>query len=171
MADFATAYAKTMKHEGGYAHNKDDRGGETYKGIARRHWPGWKGWEIVDALKSKPGFPQNLAGNELLQAHVESFYKRNFWSGWYDQMDSQELAERVFDRAVNCGVRQAHKMLQRAAGVADDGVFGYGTLNAVNSAGPELIERFREESKAFYTALAERDSSQKQFLKGWHSRC
>ena len=61
MAQFEPAFEKTMKFEGGYANNPADRGGETYRGIARKIWPGWNGWPLVDAAKQKAGFPGNLA--------------------------------------------------------------------------------------------------------------
>ena len=35
MAEFETAYYLTNKIEGGYANDQDDKGGETYRGIAR----------------------------------------------------------------------------------------------------------------------------------------
>ena len=44
MADFKVAFAKTIRFEGGYVNHKADKGGETYKGIARNFWPKWKGW-------------------------------------------------------------------------------------------------------------------------------
>ena len=47
MAEFKKAYDKTMGHEGGYVHDPDDAGGETYKGISRRYHPGWEGWKVV----------------------------------------------------------------------------------------------------------------------------
>ncbi len=33
------AFSKVMGHEGGYSHDSDDPGGETYRGIARNRWP------------------------------------------------------------------------------------------------------------------------------------
>ena len=37
MADFNIAFEITMGHEGGYSFDKDDAGGETYRGISRRY--------------------------------------------------------------------------------------------------------------------------------------
>ncbi|MFM7564688.1 MAG: glycosyl hydrolase 108 family protein, partial [Planctomycetota bacterium] len=39
MADFAIAFDETMINEGGYVDDPDDRGGETYRGVARRFHP------------------------------------------------------------------------------------------------------------------------------------
>lgn len=171
MASFDEAYAATEKNEGGYANHKVDTGGETYRGIARKHWPGWAGWEIVDALKSKPGFPKSLASNEKLQELVKDFFRRNFWSYWLDQFQSQSIASWVYDKRVNMGTETAVKLLQRALGITADGHLGSGTLNAVNSADPEkLREKLREQAKTYYLAIVERDPSQKVFLNGWIAR-
>lgn len=174
MADFAAAYAKTMKHEGGYANNPADRGGETYKGIARKHWPGWKGWPIVDWAKSRPGFPRSLSGNGELQRMVEEFYRTVFWTSWMDAMPSQELAEWYFDKSVNMGMAQATKLIQRAAGTVADGKYGPKTHSAVLAALKDdaagLVEECREQARSFYRQLAANDPSQAQFLNGWLKR-
>ena len=40
-----------MEHEGGYVDDRDDRGGETYRGISRNNFPDWKGWKKIDGFK------------------------------------------------------------------------------------------------------------------------
>lgn len=62
MADFDSAYAPLKQLEGGWCHNPDDKGGETYAGIARNFFPAWPGWAVVDAAKSHPSFPASAAG-------------------------------------------------------------------------------------------------------------
>lgn len=171
MAQFEPAFEKTMKHEGGYANNPADRGGETYRGIARKIWPGWNGWPLVDAAKQKAGFPGNLAANADLQARVAAFYRANFWPRHFGEIKDQSIAEWLFDKSVNMGIGQAVKLLQRAAGVTADGDYGPKTTIAVNNADPaQLLEACREQARAFYRRLAERNPSQKQFLKGWLAR-
>jgi lysozyme family protein len=39
MTDFNQAFKITMNNEGGFSDNVNDRGGETWRGIARNFWP------------------------------------------------------------------------------------------------------------------------------------
>ncbi len=41
----------TLAHEGGYANHPSDKGGETYRGITRKHNPNWEGWAFIDEVK------------------------------------------------------------------------------------------------------------------------
>jgi lysozyme family protein len=41
----------TLKHEGGYANHPADKGGETYRGITRKHNSEWEGWRYIDEVK------------------------------------------------------------------------------------------------------------------------
>lgn len=171
MAQFEPAFNETMKHEGGYANNPADRGGETYKGIARKMWPGWKGWILVDAAKQKTGWPHNMDAMKDLQAAVAQFYQANFWPHYIAEIQDQDVANWFFDKAVNMGLGQATKLIQRAAGVVDDGRYGPKTANAIAAADPtELLKKCREQARAFYRSLADKNPSQERFLKGWLAR-
>ncbi|HJW81700.1 MAG TPA: glycosyl hydrolase 108 family protein [Acidiferrobacterales bacterium] len=66
MADFKEAFELTLAHEGGYVKDPDDRGGETYKGIARRYNPGWPGWARINKAKQQRGFPKSLEADQTL---------------------------------------------------------------------------------------------------------
>jgi lysozyme family protein len=73
----------------------------------------------------------------------------------------------VFDAAVNSGVGQAIKWLQRAVGVADDGVIGQQTLNALAAANGDVVaKRFNGQRLMFMTNL----STWQTFGKGWARR-
>jgi len=110
MADFKTAFKITSGNEGGYCNVDGDSGGETYCGIARNSNPNWKGWAIVDQHKPLH-FRQILSISEL-ESLVESFYKENYWNKVNgDSIPIQDLANQVYDMAVNSGVSQAKKLL------------------------------------------------------------
>lgn len=119
MADYKQAIYKILKSEGGYVNDPDDRGGETYKGISRRFWPGWLGWHIIDLIKKKPGFPGSLKGKDELEIKIQldhevsSFYFEQFWTKvGGDKIKSQPIAETLLDSAVNEGIVPAIKRAQ-----------------------------------------------------------
>lgn len=130
MADHLLAHKETLKIEGGYANDKDDNGGETWKGIARKFHSSWLGWRIID--KVKKGYQVQLAQldaegvakllNKILGADKElerlelAFYKEEFWDiikG--DQIINQHIASMVYDNAVNIGYKPAIRMAQNTA--------------------------------------------------------
>ena len=104
MANFTEAFEKTMGHEGGYVNDPDDAGGETYCGISRVYNPSWYGWTLIDQEKDEPDFPACLEDDEDLDAAVEDFYKDKYWDvNRLDDVDSQAVAEEMFDTGVNMG--------------------------------------------------------------------
>jgi lysozyme family protein len=73
----------------------------------------------------------------------------------------------VFDGAVNSGVGQAAKWLQRAVGVKDDGIIGQGTLAAVRAMDQyKLAAVFNGQRLKFMTELKVFD----KYGKGWARR-
>lgn len=179
MAQFLPAFAATMKHEGGYAHDPADRGGETYRGISRNNWPGWNGWpdidRIVGALLAAPvshaAINKALDRNADLQRRVQDFYQRNFWTPVMDDITDQAVANWLFDKGVNMGIRRAYKLMQRALHVDQDGIIGPQTRAAINAADPvQLLADCRGEARRFYTNLALQDPTQSRFLHGWLAR-
>jgi lysozyme family protein len=171
MAAFLPAFAATMKHEGGYAYDPHDYGGETYKGISRKNFRGWSGWADIDRLKRDKDFPACLDRNADLQGKIREFYQRNFWTPSLDVIKDQDLANWLFDKGVNMGIRQAVKLIQRALHVDVDGVIGPQTMAQLNAAEPiALLADCREEAKRFYTKLALNDPTQTRFLHGWLAR-
>jgi lysozyme family protein len=116
VADFLRAYRKTSVAEGGYANDKDDSGGETWKGIARRKHPEWEGWLKVDYNRKYNGFPGSLKSDIALEESVQTFYALNFWNRILgDKIKAQGLADAIYDSAVNMGPTQAIKLIQDAA--------------------------------------------------------
>lgn len=150
-----------IESEGGYklTNIPGDRGGQTYAGIARVPNPGWQGWHYIDRNDTPP--------KEL----VREFYKANYWDKVHGDQLPAGLDYAVFDFAVNAGVGRAAKFLQRAVGVADDGVIGPGTMAAVAKTDPHrALEQFSGAKSSFYHGLVERDASQAKFIKGWLNR-
>lgn len=184
MADFKTAYKITMAHEGDYANNPTDRGGETWKGIARKMHPDWPFWSVIDDYKKKPGFPANMNDAPHLQTGVEMFYKVKFWDYLkLDQINNQKIANELFDTAVNMGQGVAALFLQRSLNVSNrngkdyadieiDGSVGALTVNAVNDhpRPDQLLKLLNTLQGAKYIGICEANPSQEIFLNSWLSR-
>ncbi len=73
----------------------------------------------------------------------------------------------MFDAAVNHGIGNAIRFLQRAVGVADDGVVGKITLGAINEKTlDDVLVLFNAERLEFYSKLKTFDT----FGRGWSRR-
>lgn len=111
MASFDIAYVLTHNSERGYANHKSDAGGETWNGIARRYHPDWSGWLILDKYKDKDNLPLSVV--DKLKPLEKEFYLVNFWwpiSGPF--IEDQEVANLLYDIAVNGGTERAARYLQ-----------------------------------------------------------
>ena len=149
--DFDQAYDRLMGHEGGYSNHPDDPGGETMWGVTKR----------VAVAYGYSGPMRDLPRDTAKQ-----IYRRLYW----DAVQADQLPEAVrfdvFDAAVNSGVSQAVKWLQRAAGATADGVIGAKTIAAARFAGPLLAAHFNGHRLQLMTELAGWPS----FSKGWARR-
>jgi lysozyme family protein len=184
MADFRTAYNIVRQNEGGYANNKADRGGETYKGIARKFWGQWSGWKIIDSISKDSGFEAALEKNQDLQSAVLAFYKQNFWNELrLDDVQDQSIANELFDTAVNMSVNTAGEFLQRTLNVLNnngksyddllvDGKIGAKTIQTLNAhkSPARVLKVLNVLQGAKYVGICEHDPSQEVFMASWMSR-
>lgn len=188
MADFTEAYTHASAHEGGYANDSIDRGGETYRGISRVHHPGWDGWNKVDALKVEAGFPGSLESNASLQASIKVFYKQKYWDRFLgDDISSQQVAMELYDTGVNMGVRRSVRFLQNGLNLLNrnqqnyedlivDGWLGQHTLEVLSKYlgldgnSDALIKLMNIQQGARYVGIMEHDSSQEKYARGWLQR-
>lgn len=140
MATFNDAYKILMKNEGGYVNDSDDSGGETYKGISRRHNLDWKGWEVIDIYKRSyrgKSLCKVLDSDNKLQDMVKELYKNKYWDAFeLDNIPSQTIAYQMFDTCVNCGFSAAVRFAQASLGERIDGRWTLNLLHklaAINS--------------------------------------
>lgn len=116
MNDLDISLDKTLGSEGFYTSGSDksDSGGETIWGIARNKNTFWKGWPIVDILKTHQNFPDVCKINEQLISLRREFYQSTANSIGYYAIPTQELANDVFDTAVNQGIHEALLLLKES---------------------------------------------------------
>ena len=143
---FEQAVAMVLKHEGGYVNDPKDPGGETRFGISKRAYPD------VDILR-------------LTEDEAKAIYRRDYWDKLRTDEIPAPLALCVFDCAVNMGRDKAVRLLQRACGVAQDGVMGGNTIAAANRLSDAVV-RFSTERAIAYTGIRGFDT----FGKGWLRR-
>jgi lysozyme family protein len=172
MALFDTSYSITNKREGGYVNDKDDKGGETYKGIARKKHPDWEGWKIIDEVKSRNsppeadqpgaekikiplpggargGLNEALDANNVLQQLIKKFYFEEYWlkiKG--DLISDQRIADEVYDNAVHMGVSKSSKYLQRTINILNRNCRSYNDIKVDGKIGPKSLLALNAAMKA-----------------------
>jgi lysozyme family protein len=184
MGNFAEAYKKLIAHEGGYVNDKDDKGGETYKGIARRFNPNWEGWTIIDLYKSRNDL-KSLDKDTRLDKYVQDFYKKEYWD--YFRLDTipDPVAYEIFECAVNTGKSRATTFIQITVNILNknntlypditvDGKFGDGTYNAllkaIGSHGSRIVYNILNILQgSFYIELMLKNPVYEKYI-GWFSR-
>ena len=150
--NFLTAFEKLLKHEGGFSNHKDDRGGATRYGV-------------TEAVAREAGYRGDM--RELPLDLAQRIYKDRYWDAVQAEHLPADIRYAVFDAAVNSGVAQAAKWLQRACGVKDDGVIGPQTIRAANALHPEGLKRkMLAQRLRFMATLANWPA----FGRGWANR-
>ena len=150
--NFTTAFEKLLGHEGGYSDHQDDPGGKTRYGI-------------TEAVAREVGYRGDM--RELPLDLAQRIYKDRYWDAVQAEHLPADIRYAVFDAAVNSGVAQAAKWLQRACGVKDDGVIGPQTIRAANALHPEGLKRkMLAQRLRFMATLANWPA----FGRGWANR-
>lgn len=182
MAEFNAPFQHTIDIEAGYANDSDDRGGETFVGISRVHWPDWHGWQIIDTYPAASRRALRYGDNPKLDRAVQEFYRAEFWDRLnLDAVNKQTIAAEVFDTAINCGLSKASEILQRSLNMVGgfpgrrlsvDGKIGPKTVSAVNGCRyPEaLLKCLNGFQFEHYYQIVKRDISQRKWFRGWLRR-
>jgi len=156
---FEVALQFVLEHEGELANHPYDRGGLTYRGIARNAWPNWEGWKYIDKGERPP--------LEL----VRKFYYENFWVPLKCDSLPVPIAIFLFDSAVGSGHVLPTRWLQRAIGAKDDGIIGDETIRKAQQARPQaVVDSMLRRRILLYEHIVRNDSKQYAFLAGWLRR-
>lgn len=183
MAKFEVAFGITMKNEGGYVFDPNDKGGETFAGISRKYNPNWKGWPIIDSIKATYGktaaiINQHAFADTNLVNLKNSFYKANYWDTVaLDGLLDQQVGNNCFDCSVNPCIDSVGRVMQKAVNkvhpnsIVVDGKIGPKSISAINSCDPELLfNAINEIRQGNYSTRVQQDTSQLKYLKSWLSR-
>lgn len=191
---YAIAVFELLKTEGGFVDDPVDRGGTTKYGISLRFLVSEGAIDLDE--DGRKDFDLDSDGDidgfdirKLTRGDAKFLYHHCFWKRIDADSLPRPVGEMMFDQAVNAGIGSARRLLQlainrcleRAASAPPklkvDGIVGKRSHDAMNwvlrwgALGmPALVDAFRVEVRLRYRAIAERNPSQKRFLKGWLAR-
>lgn len=155
IRDDAIAFVMRPDIEGGYVNNPRDPGGETNFGISKRSHP-------------------NEDIKNLTPQRAVEIYRSEYWNPVAARVVdvAPRLAFVLFDSSVNQGNGAAAKMLQGILHVAQDGIIGPKTLDALQEAIDAhseawVVEQFMVARVTRYAQTSNWDV----FGKGWMIRC
>lgn len=145
---FERAFDLLMQNEGGYVNDTNDSGGETKYGISKRAYP-------------------HLNIRDISIEQAKEIYRRDYWDKCKCDFLPDYLSVAVFDYAVNSGIKQAIKDLQKSLGVTIDGIIGNQTIGAANSKPQrKILENYIEARLNFLMSL----KNWKIYGNGWGRR-
>ena len=146
--EFDEAVIFILENEGGYVKDPDDSGGETKFGISKRSYP-------------------NLNIKDLTKEQAKTIYWLDYWLKINGDNLPDHIRLSVFDFAVNAGVVTAVKMLQRLAGVKQDGKVGPVTCEAAKKIS---VTGYANARIRYYNNLVKKRPKDKRFISGWRKR-
>ncbi len=160
MNKFDQAFAELIGNEGGYKCEQADRmdwtGGQCGVGLLR-------GTKYGISAGTSPEL--DIAGLTLDGA--KAIYKREWWDRFKGDDLPYELGFQIFDAEVNHGKKMGVRFLQRALGLADDGLFGPATAAALTGKDEDkVILRFLAYRMRFFTSIP----TWATYGKGWANR-
>lgn len=121
-------------------------------------------WGVTASVARANGYSGRM--HDLPRETAKAIYRKKYW----DAIRADELPDalrfHVFDAAVNSGVTQAVKWLQRLAHVGEDGVIGPLTIAAAAKLGPESGGAYSGLRLDFMTSLPTWGA----FGRGWARR-
>lgn len=156
--------------EGNYVYHPNDKGGETYGGVARKLHPNWQGWKYVDKVKNKQRH-QLIPEAEF---YVLDFYLSIWVEDGFERIKDKELAQSLFDFRIHSSPKTVTILTNRVLKqmgycpikVGEDWINDdFNHLNA-----KEFVLRLKIQRLILFNRIVTTNPSQKVFYKGWTRR-
>lgn len=136
--------------EGEHSNDPNDKGGDTWYGLARR-------WN------------QDMPWPPTRDQAIER-YRERYWDACRCDEMAPTLAVLTFDAAVQHDPEDAARFLQQTVGAAVDGKIGPQTLAKAQYCDNDRLADFLSYRARYYTELCMDDPSQHKWARGWHRR-
>jgi len=164
MADIKNIIPLIQRWEGKFSNDPNDSGGATMMGITMR---------TFIQYRKKKGLPPPTIGNlkDISPDEWEAILKMFYWDKWQaDQINNQSIANILVDWLWNSG-SWGIKIPQRILGLVEDGIVGYNTLYAINTANQKgLFQDIKKAREQFFWDIVKNNPTQQKFIKGWLNR-
>jgi lysozyme family protein len=170
VADYEKAFKHVIKVEGGYVNDPSDSGGKTRYGITEK-------------VARKNGYTGDM--KDLPLDFAKEIYKTSYWNVFTaDNIESQLIAEELFDTGVNCGIALPKKWLQENLNVLNqggklwkdllvDGRIGRKTIKALNKCTStkkgesRLYKLLNADQTMRYKQITKNNPKNERFMGGW----
>ncbi len=176
-ANFLTSLSYTLKREGFYSFHKNDKGGETYQGIARGLDLGsnWSGWKYIDQYKKtheikwNDSIPVSILTWKVHEYYVSIWVEEDFFS-----IQDQDIANYCFDTRINCTI--GNKIIKKTLIEMNYPLLLNNNLDSITVAyiniAPkwEFLYKLNQNRLSFYTGIVDRHQDQLIFLNHWVKR-
>lgn len=157
---FDKAFDRVIGHEGGFQKDPKDRGNWTSGKIGVGQL---KGTKYGLAAMTYP----DLDIENLTVEDAKKIYHRDWWVKLGMDKFHPAMSFQMFDAAINHGMHNATKILQRAVGAKDDGSIGPKTIDSVKLVElNDLLMLFLAERLQFMTDIKTFDT----YGRGWSRR-
>ncbi len=157
---FDEAFRILIENEGSYTNNYNDRGNWTSGVVGKGEQRGTK--YGISAMSYPFLDIKNLTIDD-----VKKIYKKDWWDKLRLDDLPEEIAFDMFDMAVNSGISNSVKILQKTIGTNVDGIIGPNTIKLSNQYNPiRLVAHFNAHRLLFMTNISTWDT----FGKGWSRR-
>ena len=171
-SNFERAFENTIMIEGGFSNHPKDKGGKTKYGVTNKTYK--------EAVRRGIVKKRLLGVKGISKQDSKDIYKAMYWDELnLDKVEHFRIAEEIFDTGVNCGIRKAARIVQRALQAEGeqlirDGIIGPMTLRYINKYCKERPKAFfkllNALQGAYYVEIVERDPEQVVFLNGWAAK-
>ena len=135
MANFEIAYKRTAQFEGGWSCEEPDNGNwagaKVGVGKCLGTIAGITAYEVKEFLGHEPTLDEV---KNFPESSRKAIYKKKYWDKIMgDSLNEQEIANRMYDEAVNAGIGAAIKLAEELTSVKVDGKMDNNLLNSLNN--------------------------------------
>lgn len=161
---FDESYGRVLVYEGGFSNHPRDPGGATNKGVTQR---------VYDGYRRRKGLSTQSV-RYISNAETREIYREQYWDAARCNALPVGVNFAVFDGAVNSGVGQSVKWLQRALAAGGyyhgpiDGDCGIGTIAGAQAHGDH--DRLIADMLARRLGMLQSLKTWSDFGKGWSKR-